>query len=102
MPQSAGGRGKDYRESDVQVVFERGPEWEQWSDAVGWLRRWGPRDDRTRSQDVRELLVRDFSQLEQDGVPFTRASGEAFKLAREHRPRHVGVESAEEHKRRRL
>ncbi len=94
MPQNAGGRGKDYRESDVQLVMERGPEWSRWSDAVAWLRQWGPRDHETRSADVRRLLVRDFRRLEADGVPFTRSSGEAFRLARGHRPRHAGIERA--------
>lgn len=92
MAQSAGGRGKDYRESDVQVVLGRGPEWDAWSQAIEWLRRWGPRDDATRSGDVRELLMRDFGQLERDGVPFTHAPGEAYNLARAHRPSHAGIE----------
>lgn len=92
MPQSAGGRGKDYRESDVRIVMERGEGWHAWSDAVGWIRQWGPRDGRTRSGDVRELLTRDFRQLEEDSVPFTREPGEAFRLARDHRPRQTGIE----------
>ncbi len=92
MPQSAGGRGKDYRESDVRTVLERGQEWQRWSDAIQWLRRWGPREDRTRSGDVRELMIRDFSKLERDGVPFTHTAGEAFRLARGHRPHRLGIE----------
>lgn len=92
MPQSAGGRGRDYRESDIQVLFERGPEWRSWSEAVEWLRMWGSRDDKLRSADVRELLIRDFTQLRRDDVPFTHVPGEAFRLARGHRPHRVGIE----------
>ena len=91
MPQSSGGRGREYRESDVREVLERGEDWSRWSDAVQWLRRWGPREDKTRSADVRELMVRDFSQLERDGVPFTHTPGEAYRLARAHRRRHAGT-----------
>ncbi len=92
MPQSAGGRGKDYRESDVRIVLDHGGQWRSWSDAVQWLRNEGKRDDQLRSGDLRALMSRDFGQLERDRVAFTRDAGEAFRLARGHRPHHVGIE----------
>jgi hypothetical protein len=92
MPQSAGGRGKDYRESDVLTVLQQGPDWASWSDVVGWLRSWGQKNAIPHSTDARKLLERDFTQLQHDAVPFTRDPGEAFNLARSHRPAHAGIE----------
>lgn len=86
MPQSQGGRGRDYRESDVRVVMERGPEWDSWQEPVAWLHQQGKRDDQLRSADVRALIARDFSQLQRDQVPFTHDASNAYKLARQHRP----------------
>ena len=85
MPQDAGGRGKDYRESDVRTLFQRGPDWAAWQDPVQWLRTYGNRDGELRSADVRGLLERDFQKLQADGVPFTKEPGTAYNLAREHR-----------------
>lgn len=101
MPQNGGGGGRDYRESDVTVVLGRGAEWNEWSQAVSWLRQEGIREDQTRSGHVRDLMMRDFEQLQRDGVPFTHEPGEAFKLARSHRPRHVAIKGDERHSRRR-
>jgi hypothetical protein len=92
MPQNAGGRGRDYRESDVRVLMDRGPEWTSWQEPVAWLHQRGNRDDQLRSADVRALIARDFTQLGQDGTPFTHDPGEAYKLARQHR--HEDIESA--------
>ena len=55
MAQNAGGRGRDYRESDVQILFSRGPEWTSWAEAVQWLRTYGSRDGELRSGDARAL-----------------------------------------------
>lgn len=93
MPQSTGGRGRDYRESDVRLLFERGPEWRSWSEPIEWLRTFGKRDDDLRSADVRALISRDFGQLDRDRVPFTHEPGAAFRLAREHR-HGQGIEQA--------
>jgi hypothetical protein len=92
MPQNAGGRGKDYRESDILEVFEQGPDWHSWSEVVDWLRSWGQKKAIPHSTDVRELLIRDFGRLQAENVPFTHDPGEAFKLARSHRPAKAGIE----------
>lgn len=92
MPQNAGGRGRDYRESDVQILFARGREWTTWGEPVQWLRTYGNRDAELRSADARALLERDFARLDADGVPFTRDPGKAYRLGHEHR-RGDGLES---------
>lgn len=85
MPQSSGGKGRDYRESDLRVVLVgRGP-FRGWDEVVRWLRADGRRDGELRPGDVDQMLE-DLWWLSRNEVPFTDDPGEAYRLAHTHRP----------------
>lgn len=93
MPQDSGGRNRDYRESDMRVLLrEKGP-FHGWDEAADWL-KWARQIDGPFPPDLADQMRDDLWWLEHDGVPYTDDPGEAYRLARSHRPSRTAKKNA--------
>jgi hypothetical protein len=65
-----------YRQSDIEVVFNRG-QWHSWNDAIHWLEQNGMQDNELKPIEVSSML-QDLRALAGQGIPFSNDPAQVF------------------------
>lgn len=74
---------RDYRESDVEVVYRRG-QWRNWDDVINWLETKGEQDNELTPGEV-IAMTEDFRRPRQGGAQFINDPHQVFQMAHQHR-----------------